>query len=358
MKHIYIFVGTTAEFIKVAPIIKELKRRKKKYKLISTGQNNINFKEFEWYLGKIKPDIFLYNKSVKSSVYMFVIWAIRTLIFGSIQLNKELSDKSSEDTIFIVHGDTVSSMIGAIIAKIYGIKLAHVESGLRSFNLTEPFPEEIDRVIISKLADIHFAPNEWAVSNLKKNESKIVNTKQNTLYDIYREVKRSKNFMNTKRITNEEYFVLIVHRQEHVLFNKDFSKKLIELIIENCDLKCVLVAHEITKKMISEMDIDSKKVIQIERKPYEEFMRILDNAEFVATDGGSNQEELYYMGKPTLILRKVTERIEGLDENGILVGEDIRRIKKFTREYKKYKRKSIRKRHKPSNIIVNALESI
>src|SRR5258706_1406095 len=181
---IYFFVGTTTELIKLAPIIRELENRKINFKIITSGQTKVNFGELNKIIKKRKADIQLGEKTDKSSVYKFIIWTVLTF-FRATSLRKEFCRRIAKNSYLIVHGDPVSSFIGAVIAKIYGLKLVHVESGLRSFNFLEPFPEEICRVLISKMADIHLSPNDWAINNLNNDNGVKINTFQNTLIESY-----------------------------------------------------------------------------------------------------------------------------------------------------------------------------
>ena len=176
-KKFYVFLGTTAELIKIAPVLKELRRRRVYFKLITTGQNEILFNELKKFTGDINVDISFETKKNKSSVVYFVFWAATTFVTALVSLRKEFGNTKKESTYVIVHGDTVSSLLGALVARFYGLKLAHVESGLRSYNFLEPFPEEISRFIISNLADIHFCPNSWAKNNLLKKTGKKINTR-------------------------------------------------------------------------------------------------------------------------------------------------------------------------------------
>jgi len=271
-------------------------------------------------------------------------------------LKKEFKGKNYKNCYFIVHGDPVSSLIGAIISKIYRLRLVHVESGLRSFNYLEPFPEEITRQIISKLADVHFAPNDWAVKNLSHVGGEKINTFQNTMLEDYVSVPRRARKYKSK------YFVLIVHRQEHVIFEKEKSKELIEFIIKNVTnkMKCVFVTHATTNKFLEEVNFKippsiKDNVVFTSRLKYIDFVNLIRNSEFIITDGGSNQEEAYYAGLPCLLLRNYTERIEGLGENVVLSKGNKRTIKSFMASYKNYRKKEIPMVVKPSKIIVDYL---
>ena len=207
--------------------------------------------------------------------------------------------------------------MGAFTARLYGLKLVHIESGLRSFNYLEPFPEEICRVIISKLADMHFCPNEWALENLSgvKADSKI-NTFQNTQAEaFFAALNENSDYKKDLDMEKKKYFVLIVHRQEHVIFGKDEMKRIVGFILKNIDknMVCVFITHATTKNFLisSGFDLDSKEYQNVKFVPrlkYTQFVNLLSKAEFLMTDGGTNQEEAYLMGVPCLLLRNVTER--------------------------------------------------
>jgi UDP-N-acetylglucosamine 2-epimerase (non-hydrolysing) len=262
----------------------------------------------------------------------------------------------------IVHGDTVSSVLGALVAKMYGVKLAHVESGLRSFNLLEPFPEEICRNIVSRLSDLSFCPNPWAVSNLKHKKGKAINTKQNTLYETFQMALKLKKQPQILKKLKNKYFILVVHRQEHVIFGKNETKGLVERVLNHVDknLTCVLIMHALTQNFLNKTDPAlytrlKKNSVLTPRLPFPEFMTLLKGSEFIVTDGGSNQEESYYMGKPCLLLRSVTERREGLGKNVVLSKGEDRIIADFLLNYKKYITPVLKDKTHPAKIIIDRI---
>ncbi len=362
-KKIYFFVGTTTELIKLSPIISELEKRKINFKIIASGQTKIKFDELSLIIKKRKADISLGDKIDRSSVIKFSLWSISAFL-KAFSLRKEFKGLNSKNSYFIVHGDPVSSLIGAVVAKFYRLKLVHIESGLRSFNFLEPFPEEICRVLISGMADIHFCPNEWAMKNLSHGKGEKVNTFQNTLIESYWRVASKKKLYDKElELGSKKYFVLIVHRQEHVIFGKEKSEQLIKFILDNSpkNMTCVFVTHAITSNFLEsvkfKLGIHKNRVRLVSRLHYPEFVSLLDNAQFVLTDGGSNQEELYYMGVPCVLLRNDTERIEGLGENVVLSKGKKTIIKSFMKNYKKYRRDKIKIKKRPSKIIVDKLEN-
>lgn len=363
IKKIYFFIGTTAELIKLAPVISELKKRKLEYKIISSNQNTLHFEQLKPILGEQKADYTFKMKKftkVKDVYIRFIWWVIKS--FGNYLLYfwNEFRRFKKEEVVIIVHGDTISAVIGAIIAKLCRVKIVHVESGLRSFSFLEPFPEEISRYIISWTANYHFCPNDWAINNLKFRPGKKINTQGNTISESIKIAVKSKR----KRIIKGKYFVLVVHRQEHTLFDKENSKKIINLILSKADknMKCVFIMHSLTldylkkQKMLGKIK-KNKNIILPDRLPFVDFINLLNNSEFVATDGGSNQEECYYLGKPCLILRNRTERIEGLRENAVLAKGNKKIIQAFLKNYKKYSKVKVNPKNSPSKIIVDELSN-
>jgi len=363
-KRVYFFLGTTAELIKLAPVIRELKARKIKFKLITSGQNKIDFEDLENFLGQIKADIAFPEKSHKSSMPLFLLWALKTFLIGLVKLRSEFKGLNGDSSYFIIHGDTVSSLIGSLIAKIYRLKLVHVESGLRSFNFLEPFPEEISRFIIIRLADILFAPNDWALNNLKNLSGAKVSTKQNTLIEsFWWAIKKGAG--QDYREKFKKYYILYIRRQEHIFFQKEWTENILELVIKNADkdLNCLFAINILNTSFVPSIELYSRnkqggKVIMVPKLPYVDFMGLMNNAEFIATDGCTNQEEAYYMGLPCLALRNRTERVEGLGENVVISKGDARVIKDFLKNYRKYKRVPVKFQKKPSKIIVDYLLEI
>lgn len=360
-KNIYFFSGTTAEVIKLAPIIEELQKRSIPFKFITSGQTRIRFEDLTGYIGNINIHKSFPEKENKSSIFCFIKWFIKTFILASVTLRSEFAGLNKDNSYFIVHGDTISSLIGTITARVYGLKIVHVESGLRSYNFLEPFPEEICRFIIIHLADILFAPNSWAKSNLKNLRGVAVNTGENTVIESVRWA-LSSNAKTNKLVNRKKYYILTMHRQEHVLFRSKWTRETLEYVIKNApkNLTCVLVMHHWTNKFIQSLNIDKEqwqRVIVVERLPYLDFMKLMNGAEFYAGDGCSNQEEAYYMGRPFLVLRNRTERIEGLGENVIISKGSNQVIRDFLKNYKKYTKKTILFKKDPSKIIVDYLMS-
>jgi len=355
-----IVIGTVAEFIKLMPIILELESRGIKFRIISTGQNDITSSDvYKDVFGNKKTDIDFNTKKIKQTVFGLFIWFIETLVLG-IKISKEKLQRNGNQ-IIIVHGDTVSTLIGSIIGKVIRADIVHIESGLRSYNWLNPFPEEITRAIVSRMATYHFCPNSWSLNNLKSIGGVKFNTIENTLIDSYRYALK-KNIKSKIVSPREKFYIIVFHRQEN-LMNKELVNQVVSLVKKQSrKINCVFVMHPNTESVLNNLGVMRKlinnKHIVISRKiPYFEFQNLLNRCEFIITDGGSNQEECSYIGVPTLILRRHTERIEGLGKN-IILSTNKSEISKFFLNYRRLRRPSVKKHIRPSVYIINQLQKI
>lgn len=366
MKNFYFFIGTTAELIKLAPVIRELELRKIPFKIISSNQNKLHFEELKGYFKIQKADYVLKIKKTryfKNMYIKFILWFVKTSLNYILYFRNVIPKEERSRTYFIVHGDTISTLLGAVVAKISNVSLVHIESGLRSFNLLEPFPEEISRRIVSQLVDMHFCPNKWSYNNLESTSGEKIITNENTVSEITLETLKTRGGHGITKLRNKKYFVLVIHRQEHTLFNNHNMKQIIRTLTSYAteDINCVFIMHKITKNYLHRQGLykqiyKNKNILMPDRMPYKKFIKLLAASEFVVTDGGTNQEECYVLGKPCLLLRKHSERIEGLNQNAVLSLNNITTIKEFLDNYKKYQHKKlVLERKTPSTIIVDNL---
>jgi len=346
------FVGTQAELIKLLPVIKEFQSRNIPFTFIASGQNPLP----ESLLQGIEVDIYLYRTIIFQHMLWVLSWFFKTIIQGYFIIQKRLGRVNNG--YFIVQGDTISTLMGAVLGRLLGYRIVHIEAGLRSFNLKYPFPEEIDRLLVSTLSSYHFCPNDWAVNNLRNVKGIKVNTKQNTLWEHFNEALKRPIILPKE--LEKPYFLFVIHRQEN-LFSRSLMELLIhEVLTQTKHLNAVFILHGPTHNILVQYDLmgvlqENRKVILLPRQDYYHFTHILAHCEFMVTDGGSNQEEAYYLGKPCLLLRSVTERIEGLKENVVLSSNDTKVIRQFFKTYRQYKRPALTCSVSPSSIIVDTL---
>ncbi len=241
----------------------------------------------------------------------------------------------------LIYGDTNSTLAGAIAASKLQIKIAHIEAGLRSFNMK--MPEEINRILSDRLSDLLFCPTETAVSNLReegfpfitsnKREQRIMNV-GDVMQDcalFYKRLAKKPNINNHNfNISkSDEYILCTVHRAENT-DDKEKLRNIFEALKEiSKDKKIILPLHPRTKNKLSEfglLDI-TDTVFIIEPVGYLEMVWLIDNCSLIMTDSGGLQKEAYFFGKPCITIRDETEWVELIDNNfNVLAGADKEKI--------------------------------
>ena len=315
---IYCIIGTRAQLIKMAPIIASIEEKNWPIQIIHTGQHVISMDDLRNDFCLKSPWKYLIKKPEAKTIFSSLKWLIHILYLSFFKAKKLIPNATKSSDIVLVHGDTFSTVIGALIGKLSGASVGHIESGLRSFNVWNPFPEELNRLITFSLIHKAYCPGDWAVANLaqyKKIER--INTKQNTLIDsLYIALQKVKK----EKAPECQYGVISIHRFENL-----YSKKRLKFIIDTvlfaaAKMHIIFVMHPVTQKRLLKSGYLSSlesniKITLKNRCGYTEFTALLANSNFVITDGGSNQEELTYLEIPTLLMRKATERPEGLETN-------------------------------------------
>lgn len=358
----FFFIGTEAELIKVFPVIMECQKKGITCNIIASGQNDLKKNRILDYIGLNGKYVELSKEAdIKKSAIGLFSWFISTKKEAkkTIQQNFDIADMKNKP--MVVHGDTVSTFMGALIGKQLHMKVCHVEAGLRSHNLLNPFPEEIDRLLTSRIAGLHFAPGEEAARNLTRAKGRVINTQYNTIIDSLLVSKFMPVITDSlKDVLLQDYFVFVMHRQENLMNNEFVSRVITHIEKMSEKIKCVLILHKITENALQEMGIlqrlqSNPNFILFPRVDYFDFMKMLDHAKYVITDGGSNQEELHYMGKPCLIMRKTTERSEGIGTNARMFGGDVGELLNFANEYANMHVEPIAVEQSPSKIIAEVL---
>lgn len=363
---LFFFIGTEAELIKLFPIMRELYRRNISYHIVASGQNDLKKSSVLCALDFGRVDLELSRESeIRKTAVGLLQWYVTTWKKAGTALLRTFGSDNLRSGMMVVHGDTVSTMMGAYLGHKLGMQVAHVEAGLRSHNWLNPFPEEIDRVLTSRKATLHFAPGKRALDNLYKAKvaGKIVDTEYNTIIDSLAYSRRvpCQNPEVQVLCDGIPYFVFVMHRQEN-LANKKLVHAMVERIsIQAQSVRCVMILHKPTEVTLIQMGLldtlrGNPNVALLPRVEYFDFMKLLQGAKFVITDGGSNQEELAYMGKPCLIMRKHTERQDGLGENALLYGGNLDAVDAFVREYDRYRCAPVTAKQSPSARIADELQ--
>lgn len=324
MRKILIVFGTRPEAIKMAPLVKEFLKHNDKFetKVCVTAQHREMLDQVLEFF-EIVPDYDL--NLMKPGQNLF------TLTADVIVAMKSVLDDYCPDYVF-VHGDTTTSTAAALASFYAGIKVCHVEAGLRTYNKLSPFPEEMNRQITGRLVDYHFSPTKFSKENLLKegiSKDSIVVTgntvidaliyssdKVNTVYNEDIAILRSKIDIN-KRI-----LLVTGHRREN--HGKGFiniCKALKTIAINNKDVEIIYPVHLNPKVMKPVYDILSgyDNIKLIEPLPYPAFVWLMNQCYLIITDSGGVQEEAPSLGKPVLVMRDNTERPEAVEAKTVLL---------------------------------------
>ena len=329
-KNILFVFGTRPEVIKLAPVMLEMKKHPDKYRIIicNTEQQKELSNQTLGYFG-LHADINL--DCMRENQFLT---EIQSRILTS--LDKVYEDYKVDATI--VQGDTMTVLCGALTSFYHKIPVFHVEAGLRSYDIYEPFPEEIMRQMTSRVADLHFAPTEKNKQALLKediSENKIYvtgNTVIDALFCLSEATMNSaKEFFDEQNITVDDKLVLItVHRRENHGERIDKIIDAIEHLAQTyTDHKFVIPVHpnpNVRCKIHTRLGNYENIYLQ---KPldYPNLVYLMKHAKLILTDSGGIQEEAPSFGCPTLVMRYETERQEGINAGvSVLVGADYDKI--------------------------------
>ena len=339
---IAIIIGTRAELIKTFPIMLELKKQNIPYYFIHTGQHGL--KDLCEKFSIKQPDVILtrepeggskfYAKASKALFWNF------SLIFKIRRKLRELKNLK----YVLYHGDTMSTASAALASSkllnpFKKYKNVHLEAGLRSENYFEPFPEEISRIIAGKFSDILLAASPRSMNNLKKyrNKKKIILT-GNTILDSANFAYKRAIQRKIKPLSKERFALISIHRHENIK-SKERLEKIVE-ILQTLDMPSFFALHDNTKKMLIKYGLyeklrSNRGIILTEPLDYVSYIYQISKCSLIICDGGSLQEESLIFKKPCIILRKATERQEGLETNfqflsKLDVDKTIEKIKEYS----------------------------
>jgi len=310
---ILVILGTKAQYIKMAPILRQLDASGIDYRLVYTGQHSETFDILEKAFGTRPADDILIPDFEAATKRSFAGWAARVWI----QILRRLWQKEWwEMDICLVHGDTVSTLFGAMAARMGGIRVGHIEAGLRSTRLFDPFPEEIIRRVVSTMTHLHFCPDASASMNLSGSKGEIVETGGNSLRDAL----NSSLQQISPPVTlggSGGYGVVSIHRNENLSNTADFDLLMSAVMMAATTLPIKFVLHPATRAKLASSGwrkrLDEAPGLELmDRVDYPDFIKLLIGSSLLMTDGGSNQEEAAMLGLPTLLLRRATERPDGI----------------------------------------------
>ena len=329
MKTILIVLGTRPEAIKLVPVILELRKSSNYNVLLCNTEQQKELSNQTLNFFGIKAD---YNLDVMLPDQNLIKLQTRILHeLATVFINNKIDAT-------IVQGDTMTAFCGGLASFYNKVPVFHVEAGLRSYDLLEPFPEEAMRQMLSRVTDLHFAPTQSAFNALLKeniDKGKIAVT-GNTVIDALsclpeETLKQAKGFLFQKGIRFDDRLVLItVHRRENHGERLDRILSSVKLLTEKyADHQFILPVHPNPNVKGKVCQVLGKKdnVILTEPLDYPELVCLMKNAKLILTDSGGIQEEAPTFGTPILVMRYETERTEGIEAGfAKLVGADAEKI--------------------------------
>lgn len=326
MKRVMLVMGTRPETIKMAPVYHEFQRRGVVETLVcSTGQHRqILDQMMEFFELPVHEELNI----MKPGQDLFDITS--NVLLGM----RDVLTRTKPDMV-LVQGDTTTVMATAMAAFYLNIPVGHVEAGLRTWNLRNPFPEEMNRWVADSISTLHFAPTELSRQSLRqcgiRDDSILVtgNTVIDALHYALRKLEQSP-FAALDLASMPRTVLLTSHRRES--FGEPIRNTFAairRLVDAHPDLHVIYPAHPNpnVREAIAECLHNIERVHIIDPQPYPEFVKLMRDCDIVLTDSGGVQEEAPSLGKPVLVLRDTTERPEGVDGGTAkLIGTDSDRI--------------------------------
>ena len=355
--------GTTGELIKLAPVLRRLEKQGADVATWCTGQQAAELTQMARDLAIREPDLVLgegFRGNPLAHAKHIPTWLIQVaanFAYSYPRLRRELRD--SGPSLLIVHGDTFTTVIGALFGRLLGIPVAHVEAGMRSHDLRHPFPEEMNRRLAAWLVSLHFAPGDVAVRNLRRRPGTVVDTGMNTVRDSLDLV--PDDLEELEHAVGElppRFGVVSLHRFEF-LRDGDLVAATMRALAEAAD-ECPMyfVDHSITRRRLHELGLEgvfTDRFRSVPKLSYFAFVTLVRRSAFAVTDSGGLQQESYYMGHPCLVHRARTETHEGVGQNVIVSGYDLAVLRSFLADPDQYALPGAPAGPSPSDIIIETL---
>jgi len=320
--------GTRPEAIKMAPVISAFMNDDSIItKIVLTAQHREMLDQV-LSIFDIKGD-YDYNIMTEKQSLEFITTSVLERFTSTLK-------EESPDLVF-VHGDTTTTFASALASFYQNIPVAHIEAGLRSWDLRNPYPEEMNRKLADSLSDLHFCPTKTAKDNLIKEnvKSKGIYITGNTVVDaltsIIKVIERNNYFVNNWS-GDSKIILLTMHRRESLGDPmKEVMESIRDVIIQNKDSRLIFPVHKnpYVREIVFPVFEGVNRVELIEPLDYLSFIKLMKESYIIVSDSGGIQEEAPTLKKPVLLTRKVTERPEGIESGVVkLVGTDSKTIKR------------------------------
>lgn len=355
--------GTTGELIKLSPVLVKLRERQTPALTLCTAQQIEQIPTLLDDFDLPEPDLWLsrgngghdLERPMDLPPWLFDV--VTAFTRRRRTLRARLTSTRTKP-LLVVHGDTLTTVLGGVMGHALGIPVAHIEAGMRSGNWRNPFPEELDRRLAARLARTHFAPGAPAVANLcaMKVRGEIVDTGGNTISDAIELVPPGAPAIE---LPSEPFGLVSLHRFE-LLSKPGALRAIVELLRETSRSTPILFAdHPVTAAAIAAHDLGSlfdDRMRRVPRQRYFRFIALLKASAFLVTDSGGSQQECAHLGHPCLVHRAVTEHPDGLDGPVVLSRMNLDVARRFLRNPQVYARSPAADSQHPTDVIIEHLE--
>ncbi len=322
--------GTRPEAIKMAPLVNELKKRKEIECVVCVTAQHRQMLDQVMDAFNIKSD---YDLNIMKQGQTLTDVTTRAIL-GLESVIKEVNPN-----LILVHGDTTTTFAGALAAFYNQVDIGHVEAGLRTYDKYSPYPEEMNRQMVSCLADLHFAPTKLSADNLikeGKDKDNIYITGNTVIDAMSTTVRDDYKHEVLDWVSSDKMILLTAHRRENLgePMRRIFTA-IKRIVDEFDDVKVVYPIHMNPKVREVALAVfkDCDRVKLIEPLEVLDFHNFINKSYIILTDSGGIQEEAPSLGKPVLVLRDTTERPEGIEAGTLrLVGTDEESIYENTKE--------------------------
>lgn len=317
MHNIFV-VGTRAQLIKMAPVIVCCERAGMPVTLLMTGQHQETMLDLLNEFDICSSPVSAVPAIERASIGLLMRW-FPVALYRVTRCIRELAHDGCPVNV-LIHGDTLSTLIGALAGRRSRACVVHLESGLTSGKLLDPFPEEILRRFVFRLTDLAMCPNETSAGHMRERKRVVaVNTHGNTIVDAV----AMTGAAEVKPDTARPYVVVSLHRFQNIYDERRliYLVDLVEDIAKSLPVHFVLHPATMRRLKINRLHGRLQDASGVELSPrlgYSAFLKLAAGAACVLTDGGSNQEELAALGVPTLVMRARTERPDGLGSNAMM----------------------------------------
>lgn len=311
--------GTRPEAIKMCPLVKELEKYEEIESIVCVTGQHKQMLEQVLKIFQVEPNYDLKLMRDRQTL---------TTITTDVLINLESLLQEVQPDIVLVHGDTTTSSSAAIAAFYQQIPIGHVEAGLRTYDIYSPFPEEMNRKVISQIAELFFAPTENNRQNLEKeNIYKDIFVTGNTVIDAFQyTVKDSYDFKNEVlqniNFEGSKFILMTAHRRENLGRPlENICKAVKHLVEENKDIQVVYPVHlnPAVRETVFNILGDVDRIHLTDPIDVEDMHNVMSRSFLVMTDSGGLQEEGPHFGVPVVVLRTETERPEAVVAGTVVV---------------------------------------